>query len=143
VLPRVGIMTQKSIFQMTRKEILAVPSVGSDPRIVECGCLVIIPTRKRHDSGYKIMEVIAVDENHLPIGKITTSADVLNLLNYDQYDLLKGELVPQDNILHEWRIDCMWKSGLLRLFKGSNGFPIRVEPCNMNIEGFVKKKKGE
>ena len=136
-------MTQKSIFQMTRKEILAIPRVERGVWWVECKSFIVIPTARKHDSGYNCMEVIAVDENSLPLCKATISSDVINLQNYEQNHRTIKEKVPQNEILFEWRIDCLSKSKLLRFFKGNDGTSIRIGCSNMNIEGFVKKKKGE
>ncbi len=132
---------QKTIYQMTRKEILAVPRVDRNIYHVECKSFIVIPTARKHSSGYNCMEVVAVDENTLPICKAVVSTDILNLQNFGRDWRPIKENVPQDEILFEWRIDCLSKSRLLRFFKGNDGTPIRIGCRNEQIEGFVRRKK--
>jgi hypothetical protein len=129
--------TQKTIGNMTRKEIVAVPMI--ETRSVSCCGFVIIPTRKKFTNGYNRIEVVAIDEYRAPIGKCVVNADVLNLINYDHHSFAKTSKIQQEEINVEWIIDCIGKSGLLRVFT-SQGVPIRIllGSGSVDIEGFKK-----
>ena len=104
------------IYKMTRKELYAVPRREWGKSVGEFDCLVLLPTRRKHDSGYGIIDAVACKKNE-PLFIVTCGADVLNIEGiggYGKYSSIeKGypKLFPAG-----WSIDLLHKSGLFRLF---------------------------
>ena len=78
--------------------------------------LVIIPTNEVHDSGYLCMEFVAVDEHDEPIVRMSGCSDVLHLNGIGGYGNWRISSIPRKITPITWRIDCLPKSGYLRLF---------------------------
>lgn len=79
--------------------------------------LVIIPTDQEHDSGYLCMEFVAVNKDDEPIVRMSGCSDVLDINGiggYGNWRLCSG--IPKTIPPISWRIDCLPKSGYLRLF---------------------------
>ena len=72
--------------------------------------LVILPLRTKHDSGYRCLDFVAV-RNGKPVCKLSGCSDVIHIGGIGSSYLGKSDLV-------DWSIDCLPKSGLLRLFAG-------------------------
>lgn len=65
-------------------------------------CFIIVPNRKKHDSGYRIMDiVIVVDEK--PIGRFSGVSDAIQL----------GKFSPVNWC---WQVDSLPTSGLIRFW---------------------------
>lgn len=92
---------------MTRKELEAVPRRKWDEDIGDFNYLVILPTRRMHDSGYRSMEFIAIRDGK-PLRRLGGCADVIHIGGIAK-PLLEWTKVG-------WSLDCLPKSGLLRLF---------------------------
>jgi len=96
----------KTINEMTIKKFQAVPHRKSwCDDVGPIDSLIILPTKKKHDSGYRIIEVVA-ERKGFPLCKVTECSDVLNL----------GGMSLNKNQTTRWNIDCLPTSGLLRLF---------------------------
>jgi hypothetical protein len=92
------------INRMTRKQIMNVPSRKWDDCSLTFDCIVIVPLRKVHDSGYRMIDCVAV-VNDEPIARLSGCSDSIILK--------KGSM--------EWKMDCLRISGLFRLWvHGSN-----------------------
>ena len=105
-----------SISRMTRKEFDAVPLRAWSEDVGEFDSLVILPLRTRHDSGYRHMEFIACKDD-APIGRIAGGSDVVHIDGiggYGKWESATG--LPKSIPPHDWSIDCLPVSGLLRLF---------------------------
>ncbi len=65
---------------------------------------VILPTRKRHDSGYRIMDIIPIVKGDTPLGRFAGMTDSIQLGSapYRQFA--------------EWKMDCLNPSGLIRFW---------------------------
>ena len=76
--------------------------------------LVIIPMDYLHDSGYKCMDFVAVDNNNEPICRLSGCSDVLHLDGIGGYGQFIEELA-KNRPIEGWSIDCL-PCGLLRIF---------------------------
>lgn len=54
--------------KVTKAQLLALPRVGMMEQLngVKCFNLILIPTRKKHDSGYRIIEIAMVNNDGEP-----------------------------------------------------------------------------
>lgn len=98
---------KKHINAMKLKEFYKVPYRECFDSKIECNSLVILPTKKLHDSGYRCMDFVAVDKHDYPNCRCSGCSDVLRLYNDFLYPYPK---------LEKLSIDCLLKSGLLRVF---------------------------
>ena len=114
-------MERKKIYEMTRKEFEQVPYRESWDSEVKCWSLIILPTRRKHSSGYRCMDFVAVDKSNYPICRCSGCSDVINL-NY---------FTEQTQTQTDWNIDCLYKSGLLRLFSFRGEFYVGAALSNM------------
>lgn len=110
----------KDINDWTRKDFNNLPCRKWNEDVGEFDSFVILPMRQLHDSGFRCMDFVAVKGDQ-PICRLSGCSDVVHLdgIGGYGYDWLKKygtcpELVPPSN----WSIDCLRKSGLLRLFSG-------------------------
>lgn len=98
----------KDASEMTKKEFLAVPSRKWNEPIKPFRSMVILPANLKdglHDSGYRCMDFVALDNNEKPICRLSGCIDVIRINRVGVYG-------PPSR----WRIDCLAKSGLLRIF---------------------------
>lgn len=103
----------KVVARMTRKEIEAIPERKDWTEHTLCTSLVIIPLRRKHDSGYRMMDFLAVGFGDLPICRVSGISDVLHIDGIGGYgDPPNHSFVAPKG----WSIDCLPVSGLLRLF---------------------------
>jgi hypothetical protein len=86
--------------------------------------LVLLPTRRKHSSGYRAMAFVAVDHGK-PLGKLSGWSDVLHL----------GGISGQTA---NWAIDCLPKSGLLHLFAA--GYTLKTGLDVSSFEIFAREK---
>jgi len=102
------------INEMTRKEFEAVPSREWNEDIGEFVSLVILPSRHIHDSGYRCMDFVACNKDG-PIKRLSGCSDVIHIGGIGGYNT---DCVPFPNKIDptRWSIDCLPKSGLLRIF---------------------------
>ena len=87
---------------LTKKDFLNLRNRNRDEDIWLFDSIVIIPTRKIHSSWYRIIQVIAMDDN-IPLCIISCCSDVISL----------WWIGSKDN--WEWRIDLM-RCGYFRIF---------------------------
>lgn len=116
-------MEEKNYIKWTKKEFESLPSPPSyNNNIGEVDCLVIIPTRHTHDSGYRCMK-FAVIQNGIPTYLVSGCSDVIHLggiggenversISEKFIERVKTRFIP----ICRWRIDCLPTSGLLRIF---------------------------
>ena len=65
------------ITTMTRKQFEAVPHIEDGTQLI-FGSLVILPTRRKHDSGYRCLDFVACEKGE-PLYRLAGGSDVLNL----------------------------------------------------------------
>jgi hypothetical protein len=110
----------KSVEYWTRKEFEALPERKWDEEIGEFNSLIILPKRRLHDSGYRMMDFIAVVGN-IPKCRLSGCSDVIHFdgiggLGYKWIDKeINDGMVPAK----DWCIDCLRTSGLLRIFSAN------------------------
>jgi hypothetical protein len=89
-----------------------------------CDCIVVLPMKKMHGSGYRLMDFVAIKDGK-PLCKLSGCSDVIHIdgiggsgYRYDRlnptqryFDLTKQKA---------WSIDCLAKSGLLRMWASYN-----------------------
>ena len=97
--------------------------------------LVILPTgRKCEVTGYRYMEFVAINKNGEPICRTRGNVGMIRITNADS----GTEQLPYDNFL--WSIDCLPKSGLLRLFL-RHGLFMRLQELSNDTFGVSIAKK--
>ena len=101
-----------NVENMTKKQLLEIPERESFSSEVIMRSLIIVPGGYRdiHDSGYRLMNFIAVSDKGVPICKLSGCSDVLHI----------GGIMASQKKSESWSIDCLHKSGLLRLFCGKH-----------------------
>ena len=96
--------------------------------------LVILPTGKKYDRfGFRCMEFVAIDKKFEPICRTRGNVDIMMIYAYGtrQSTLLDMAL---------WGIDCLPKSGLLRLFL-RHGLFMRLQELSNDTFGVSIAKK--
>ena len=114
-----------NINEMTRKDFDAVPCRKWNAVIGKFRSMVILPGRIKdmHDSGYRCMDFVAVNDKNEPICRLSGCSDVINIDGIGGYgkDWFKiNGKVPNGVKPSGWSIDCLPKSGLLRMFATNN-----------------------
>ena len=107
--------------EMTKEDFEKVPGRERfDSDVGTFNSLVIIPTDKMHDSGYLRMDFVAVDDEDEPIALLSGCSDVLHIDGIGGYgrDYRYAGIIPFSSPIpiRAWSIDCLPKSGYLRLF---------------------------
>ena len=118
-------MGTKDYTQWTRKEFESLPSPDSyQNNIGDVDSLIVLPTRRTHDSGYRCMRFVTI-QNGIPTYVISGCSDVIHLggiggLNVKPFNSSthRYRLASQKTPSIDWSIDCLPKSGLLRIFCG-------------------------
>lgn len=135
----------KDINEMTRKEFEALPSRAWDEVII-CMNIIILPGKSRplHDSGFRLMDFVAVFADDKPLIRLSGCSDVIHVdgiagLGFDWVKKYDG--VPKTVPPSVWSIDCLPKSGLLRMWPASGR--IRCSPALSSFEIFALPKEGE
>lgn len=118
------VMKEKHFTEWTRKEFEALPSADWKNEIGEVDSLIILPTRHKHDSGYRCMEFVTIQKGK-PTFIVGGCSDVIHLAgigghnigaqNFDE-GLLVERIRTRTCPRASWSIDCLPVSGLLRLF---------------------------
>lgn len=117
-------MKEKHFTEWTRKEFEALPRADWKNEIGEVDSLIILPTRRKHDSGYRCMEFATIQKGK-PTYIVGGCSDVIHLAgiggqnigvhNFDEM-LLDERIRTHTCPRVSWSIDCLPVSGLLRLF---------------------------
>jgi hypothetical protein len=113
----------KTIDEMTRKEFEALPWRESFSSKVEAAGIVILPTRKIHDSGYRCMDFVAVGRDNKAICRLSGCSDVIHIDGIGGWGadwLNRYGSVPSLIPPSGWSIDCLRVSGLLRMWPSSS-----------------------
>jgi len=102
---------------MSKRELESVPprkSFDEDVGLIDS--IVILPSKKLHDSGFGLMDFVAVIDNK-PICRLSGRSDVIHIggIGGGHFESINGDFnfVRNDDT---WFIDCLPKSGLLRLW---------------------------
>jgi len=109
-----------NVNEMTRKDFESLPHRNWDKDVI-CNSLIVLPMRRMHDSGYRCMDFVAVVENEA-ICLLSGCSDVIHVDGIGGYGddwLKKYGTVPSKIAPSGWSIDCLPKSGLLRMWPSS------------------------
>jgi len=136
----------KTASQMTLKEFKAVKMRESYCTPVECHSIVILPMdgRSLHDSGYRSMDFVALDQKEIPICRLSGCSDVIHINGICGFgDLSSGSFAEFPKLIPpiSWSIDCLPKSGLLRLFAA--GCKLKCGDALSSFELFAVKETKE
>ena len=109
-----------NVNEMTKKDFEELPLHAKWDEEIICDSLVIIPGRIKdmHDSGYRTMTFVAIQHDE-PVCLISGCSDVINFDGIGGYGyrwLDKYGTVPKQIPPSAWNIDCLPKSGLLRIW---------------------------
>lgn len=100
-------MQSKPAFEMALADLRRVQPLPWNARLAFDG-LVILPTGRRHRSGYRCMDFVPLDRAGIPLGRWSGASDVLHV----------GGIVPEvGSVGVAWSIDCL-PCGALCLFCG-------------------------
>lgn len=101
----------KTIHDMSRKELLAVPFLEDPMKTNIVTGVVIIPNRRKHDSGYGCMTYVLSGKDYLPIGKSYGGSDVFenDIMSLFYGDPTKSEIWD----CARERLECLPKSNCL------------------------------
>lgn len=94
------------INNMSLKDFKNLPYKKDNKIIGKFDAIVILPTRKKHDSGYGCMEFVIV-KNNIPLFRISGISDVIHI---DGIGGMKNIGFPA------WSMDLLFKSKLIRLW---------------------------
>ncbi len=113
-----------SINEMSAKQFRELPALDWKHDLEVYDSLVILPGLKKdmHDSGYRMMEFVAVKDNE-PLGRIVGGSDVIHFDGIGGYGKNWIDIygtVPKAIPPSGWSIDCLPASGLLRIFPSSH-----------------------
>ena len=101
------------IDDMTRKEFEALPFREDWGKSDDFDALIILPTRRIHDSGYRCLDFIGVRKN-VAVCRLSGCSDVIHFDGIGGYRI--GWPGREGLTQGHWNIDCLKKSGLLRIW---------------------------
>lgn len=107
-----------NIKNMTRKDFESLPFRENWDKDFLCDGIVILPLRTKHDSGFRRLDFVACIKNEA-ICRLSGCSDVIHIGGIGGYGhrwLNKYGTVPTLIPPADWSIDCLLKSGLLRLW---------------------------
>ena len=125
-----------NINDMTRKELDALPYREGLGDKIEFTSMVILPGRIKdmHESGYRCMDFVAVMGEE-PICRLSGCSDMIHIDGIGGYGkdwLERYGTVPAMVNRTGWSIDCLRKSGLLRMWPSSR----RMTTCDYPSSSF-------
>ena len=121
---------------MSRRELMKTPLLRHTESRTTFDNLILIPSKrnKLHDSGYRTMTFIAV-KNNAPIYKMFGDSESIKIDGIGGYG--KEQYTTNTKILTiaptGWSIDCLAKSGLLRIWPSSNSMSCGAVLSNFEI----------
>lgn len=116
-----------NIEEMTQKDFHNLPIRKWDEDIGKFDSLILLPTKRKHGSGFACMDFVACKGNN-PICRLSGCSDVVHL----------GGFLNQEAHNYSWSIDCIFKSKLLRIFKYR--YEISVGPSLSSFEVFAHQR---
>lgn len=129
---------KKDVMKMTRKEFNELPERKWDEDIGEFDSLIILPLRPIHDSGYRCLDFVACKYLN-PICRLSGVSDVLHINGISGLGenwTEKYKSYPDKVSSVDWSIDCLPKSGLLRLFSSKK---LKASTALSSFEIFAKE----
>lgn len=102
-------MRDKDIMKMSKSKLEKIKNYL--PEVPFYG-IVIVPMNDIHDSGFRCMKFILLDEFMNIVGAVGGGSDVIHINGIGGY----GKKFGSEKKGYGWRIDCLPESGCLRLF---------------------------
>ena len=102
------------ITKMSKREFHQLPDLPEDYKQIIFDSLIILPTKRLHDSGWRCMYLIPVVDGK-PLGKLGGITDVIDILP-DESPFGYRKAIS---------IDCVPEAGLLRVFPWKGKFVMR------------------
>lgn len=129
----------KSLEAMTREDFEALPWRENWQTELECHSLVLLPSEELHDSGFRIIDAVAVCDDYMI--RVSGCSDVIHLDGIGGYGKDWAKKVPSGTTrmvpASGWCIDVLATSGLIRLF---NRKKITVGTALSSLEIFATPK---
>lgn len=100
---------------MTRKQFEALPYREHWDKHITCDCIVIMPTKRLHDSGYRMMDFVAVKDGK-PLMRLSGCSDAIHIDGIGGSGYERNIVYSNLTVKKAWSIDCLRKSGLLRMW---------------------------
>jgi hypothetical protein len=138
------IIGAKDVNEMTRREFEELPQRERWDEEIECSSLVVLPSRRLHGSGFRCMAFVLVQEN-IAFMRVGGGSDVVHIdgiggFGYrwsDREGAMRFLLPPSG-----WGIDCLKKSGLLRLFPASHRVMVGASLSSFEIWALPDERRG-
>lgn len=129
---------------MTKQEFISLPHRKWDEEVL-CDSIIIIPgsgkKNELHDSGYRCMDFVAVKKGK-PTCLLSGCSDVIHINGIGGFGAWEvGTGFPKQIAPISWNIDCLPKSGLMRLFLVSTSHIISCKPALSSFEIIAIKGK--
>lgn len=130
-----------NIMRMEKKDFLKVPyREHFYTEVSGFNSLVIVPMKSLHDSGYRNMDFVAVNDKNEPLFRLSGGSDVIHIDGLGGLgDWCPGGTIPRMVKPVAWRIDCL-PCGLLRLFADHNA--LKVGDAVSDFEVYNIKPEG-
>lgn len=123
---------------MKKRDFQEIPLRDSfDEDIGEFDSLVIMPTRKKHDSGWLCIDFVACRKAE-PICRLSGCSDVLNIDGIGGYGPYRG-FIPKSVVAKGWSIDCL-PCGYLQLWS-NHTLKAGAALSNFEIYGVTPHKR--
>lgn len=104
-----------NILDLTKEELLAIDNFSPQKSF---NAVTIIPTGKLHYSGYQTMKLILSDGRDI-VGSVSGFSDAIHLNGIGGYGLNYEDALNTGKVDRiSWTIDCLPKSGCVRVFSG-------------------------
>ena len=133
--------------EMTRNDFDRLPWRDGFNSEVVFDTLIILPGRAKdkHSSGYRCMDFVAVRSNEA-VCRLSGCSDVIHIDGIGGYGLNwleKYHTVPKQTPVHSWNIDCLQKSGLLRMWCGEHNLTAGAALSSFELYASHRKKLKE
>lgn len=125
-----------NIFDMKKSDFDSIPFRKWNDPAIEFTDLVIIPTRYKHDSGYRCIKYCACI-NGEPVAMLGGHSDVMHLDGIGGYGKWDKE-IPTKADVRAWKMDCL-PCGYLHIW--CSGYNLIADAGLSDFELFTKDKR--
>jgi len=128
-----------NVNKMTREQLEEVPRRKWDENIGSFRSMIILPAGDEielHDSGYRLMDFVAVDDKGEPICRLSGCSDVIHIDGIGGFGRWDGD-IPRLVKPVSWSIDCLPVSGLLNIFPRG---PMTCDAALSSFEIYAERK---
>lgn len=105
-------LTVKDLNDYTLEELLSVPDMEWNEIRNDFDSLILVPTEQVHDTGFRCMEFVGCI-GETPVAKMSGCSDIVHIGGIGGFNKfpIGSRIIPVG-----WSIDCLNKTGLMRLF---------------------------